>query len=78
MAITKSMNLREIVEKYPESAGIIFGEGLHCIGCHAAAFETLEQGCRAHGMAEEDIDALIKKLNDAVKNKKGGKNRVHD
>ncbi|MCK5594525.1 MAG: DUF1858 domain-containing protein, partial [Candidatus Aenigmarchaeota archaeon] len=40
--------------------------GLHCIGCFAASFETLEQGAAAHGM---DIKKLVEDLNAAVKKK---------
>jgi len=36
---------------------------MHCIGCPAAAMETLEEGCLAHGMDKKQIDNLIKKLN---------------
>jgi hybrid cluster-associated redox disulfide protein len=38
--------------------------GLHCIGCAAAHFEDLEQGCVAHGI---DADKIVKELNAAVK-----------
>ncbi|MCK4927909.1 MAG: DUF1858 domain-containing protein, partial [Candidatus Aenigmarchaeota archaeon] len=41
--------------------------GLHCIGCFAAAFETLEQGAMAHGL---DIDKLLKDLNISLEKKK--------
>jgi hybrid cluster-associated redox disulfide protein len=41
--------------------------GMHCLGCAAAHFETLEQGCGAHGI---DVDELVKDLNAAVKAKK--------
>ena len=42
---------------------VLFENGIMCMGCHAAPFETLEQGCKAHGMNKKEIDELIKKLN---------------
>ena len=57
------MTFYEILEKYPESADILFESGLHCIGCGAAMYETLEQGCLAHGMDKKQIEELIKKIN---------------
>lgn len=66
MHITKDMPLNDIFIKYPETVPVFQGHGLHCIGCFAASFETLEQGAAAHGM---DIDKLVKDLNDSVKKK---------
>jgi hybrid cluster-associated redox disulfide protein len=65
--ITEEMTFAEILEKHPESANILFENGLHCIGCGMAMYETLEQGCLAHGFSKKQIDNLIKKLNQKVK-----------
>ena len=65
--ITRDMAFSELLQKYPQAAPIMMKHGLHCIGCHAAAFETVEQGCTAHGMKEEDIEKLLKEMNKAVK-----------
>lgn len=64
--ITKDIGITELVQKHPESIPIMVEAGLHCIGCMAAQFETLEQGCAAHGI---DTDELIKKINEAIKEK---------
>jgi hybrid cluster-associated redox disulfide protein len=34
--------------------------GLHCVGCHVSAFESIEEGAMAHGI---DVDALVADLN---------------
>jgi hybrid cluster-associated redox disulfide protein len=65
--IKKTMGIREIVEKYPESIGVLASHGFHCLGCIAAQFETLEQGAQAHGI---DPDKLVEEMNKAVKEKK--------
>ncbi len=67
--IKKEMSFSEVLEKCPETAPIMMKHGLHCIGCHVAAFETIEQGCMAHGMKEEYIKKMIKEMNEAVKKK---------
>ncbi|RLI96256.1 MAG: disulfide oxidoreductase [Candidatus Aenigmatarchaeota archaeon] len=64
--ITKDMALRELVVKYPQAAEIMMKSGLHCIGCHMAAMETVEQGAKAHGMSDRDIEKMIKEMNEAV------------
>ncbi len=65
--ITKKTIFAEILENHPESANILFESGLHCIGCGMAMYETLEQGCLAHGMNKKEIDDLIKKINKKIK-----------
>jgi len=64
--INKDMTFAELMEKHPEAAGELFAQGMHCVGCGAAAFETIEQGAMAHGINPEK---LIKKLNKGAKKK---------
>ena len=67
MKITKKTNLQKLIKKYPEAAEILVKDyNLHCVGCMAAAFETLEQGAKAHGMSGEKIEEMIKHLNKKV------------
>lgn len=61
--ITKKTKLSEILKVKPEVAGIFFEAGMGCCGCPMAMQETLEQGCKAHGMSDKDIGKLIDKLN---------------
>lgn len=72
--ITKGMTLGEIITKYPEVVDIMMKRGLHCVGCHVAAYETLEQGAKAHGMSDKDVESMINEMNELVKNlKENGK-----
>ncbi|RLJ03277.1 MAG: disulfide oxidoreductase [Candidatus Aenigmatarchaeota archaeon] len=64
MKIKKDMSIGEIVARWPETVEVFFRNGLHCVGCHIASFETLEDGARAHGI---DLKKLLKELNEAVK-----------
>lgn len=65
--ITKEMPIGEIVKKHPETVEVFMKNGLHCIGCAAAHFENLAQGCEAHGL---DTGKMVEELNKAVKEKK--------
>lgn len=58
--IEKTINITELVQKYPKAAMVLMQSGMGCLGCAAAQFETLEQGCVAHGI---NADALVKNLN---------------
>ena len=64
--ITKDMNFAEVLEKYPETARVLVEKGMHCVGCMAAHFETIEQGANAHKI---DVDELVKEMNKAIKKK---------
>ncbi|PIN69793.1 disulfide oxidoreductase [Candidatus Woesearchaeota archaeon CG11_big_fil_rev_8_21_14_0_20_43_8] len=58
--ITKDMLIADIVDKYPKSATMMRKMGLHCVSCHVASFETLEEGARGHGL---NADKIIEELN---------------
>ncbi|MBT4937254.1 DUF1858 domain-containing protein [Candidatus Peregrinibacteria bacterium] len=62
--ITKHMSIAEVVELYPSSIDVFLEYGLHCVGCGAAAWESVEDGAMGHGMSEELIDQLIEELNE--------------
>ncbi|MBW3022665.1 DUF1858 domain-containing protein [Candidatus Woesearchaeota archaeon] len=68
--ITKKTMIADVVRKHEKSAEIMFKYGLHCIGCHMSPNETLEQGCKAHGMSDEEIEQMIKEINASEKKKK--------
>ncbi len=65
--ISKEMTIAEILEGFPYQsqrlAQILTNAGLHCVGCGAATWETLEGGMLGHGKTEAEIDDLVDKLN---------------
>lgn len=61
--IKKTDTLGEIIEKYPEVAPVLASAGLHCIGCHVSSYESIEQGCLAHGMQPRDIEEMLENAN---------------
>jgi hybrid cluster-associated redox disulfide protein len=66
--ISKDTLIGELVYNHPEAAMLLIEEGVHCIGCGAANYETLEQGLLGHGKNEKEIDEIIKAMNDLVEN----------
>ncbi len=67
MKINRQMTIDDILSLYPNKAQKIAQEmtkaGLHCAGCHAATWETLEAGMLGHGMNEQAITYLEDKIN---------------
>lgn len=67
MTITKDMTIEKVVTEYPESMMVFMRHGLHCVGCHVSAFESIEEGAMAHGI---NVDALVADLNKVVSARK--------
>lgn len=69
--IHSQMTIEEILTKYPHKAQKLAQEltnaGLHCVGCQAATWETLEVGMLGHGFSEASIKKLLEKLNAILK-----------
>jgi len=64
--ISKDMLIGDIIKKYPVAIEIMLEHGIHCVGCHVATWETLEQGAQAHGV---DIHKLTTSINDKISSK---------
>lgn len=69
--ITRSMAIGEILKSFPDKSSILAEEmtkmGLHCVGCCASNWETLEEGMLGHGISDEAIDAFVERLNDLLR-----------
>lgn len=61
--ITEDMNIREVIEKYPNAVSVFSKYNMGCIGCIAASFESIKDIAAVHGI---DIKAFVKDLNEAI------------
>lgn len=65
--IHAQMTISNILGMFPDKAQRLSQEitnaGLHCIGCNAATWETLESGMLGHGKTLQEVDQLVAKLN---------------
>ncbi len=64
--ITKESNIAEIIYKYPEIIEVLLDYGLHCVGCAASSFDTLEAGAKAHGFTDKDIEEMVERANEVL------------
>lgn len=58
--ITKDMVIGDVVAAYPQTLEVFKKVGIHCIGCYASTFESIEEGANKHGI---DPDKLCKEVN---------------
>jgi iron-sulfur cluster assembly accessory protein len=69
--IHRQMTIEQILGMFPNKAQKLSQEitnaGLHCVGCHAATWETLEAGMYGHGKKDEEIERLLSRLNKLLK-----------
>lgn len=77
--IHRFMTIEEILSYFPNKAQKLAQEitnaGLHCIGCQAATWETLEGGMMGHGKSEAEVQRLLDRLN-ALLDEEGDPNTV--
>ena len=64
--ITEDMNIKEVIEKYPETISIFAKYNMGCIGCMAATFEKIQDIAKVHGI---DVKTFVKDLNEAIQSK---------
>lgn len=67
--IERGMRVSDILALLPHAGPLIAQYGLSCFGCSANTTESLEEGCRSHGMPEAEIDDLITDLNELLKHR---------
>ena len=61
--ITEDMNIKEVLEKYPQVVPVFAKYNMGCIGCIAASFEKLSDIAAVHGV---DVKIFVKELNAVI------------
>jgi len=72
--ITKDMLLGDVVARYPQAAEVMLEYGLHCVGCFANAYDTVEVGAKVHGMSDEEIEKMVHDVNQEINKTKKQEN----
>ena len=61
--ITKDTLIGELLAEHIETAPVLLGIGMHCLGCPSSQGETIGEAALVHGV---DADELVKALNDKI------------
>ena len=64
--ITKDTIILDVLKIDEGTAESFYEIGMHGLGCPSASGETIEEACAVHGV---DVDELIDKINDFIKDK---------
>lgn len=65
--IKKENIIYDVIMDFPKAAEIMLIYGLHCVGCSANQFETIEVGAKVHGMSDEEIKKMVREINAELK-----------
>ncbi|NLJ70718.1 MAG: DUF1858 domain-containing protein [Clostridiaceae bacterium] len=57
--INKDMLIGDILRIDIRLAPVFMSMGMHCLGCPASQFESVEQACAVHG---QDVDFIVETL----------------
>ena len=55
---TKTTKFNKLMQD-EKAVEILMKKGMHCFGCPFSQVETLEQGCKGHGL---NVDEVLKEL----------------
>ena len=59
MQVTKDMLSGELLQLDIDTAQILMGAGMHCVGCPSSQMESLEEACMVHGIPVEKLVSVI-------------------
>lgn len=65
--VNRTDNLGKVAQEHPEAAKVMLDYGLHCVGCFANQFDSVEVGAKLHGMSDQEIEEMLQEINRSVK-----------
>lgn len=64
--VSKETLIGELLQIDQDIAPILFGIGMHCLGCPASQMESLEEAAMVHGINPDD---LVEEINNFLESK---------
>lgn len=59
MQVTKDTLIGELLRMDINTAHLLMGAGMHCVGCPSSQGESLEEACMVHGINCEQLVNII-------------------
>ena len=66
VGVTKDSNLGMLIFEHPEVAEVLLDYGLHCVGCAASGFDSVEAGAKIHGYDDKEIQEMLSRVNEVI------------
>lgn len=61
--VTEKTLVGELVDNYPETAEVLYGIGMYCLGCPASQGDSVKDACEIHGV---DPSIVVHALNEKI------------
>lgn len=65
--IEKNIEIADLVSHFPKSINFLSEKGIKCIACGEPIWGTLEEAAFEKGFKTEQIEEVVKELNELVK-----------
>lgn len=62
-AITREIEIEDLVRELPESVGYLMDKGIRCLRCGEPIWGTLESASKEKGFDENEINDFVTELN---------------
>ncbi|MBN1300508.1 MAG: DUF1858 domain-containing protein [Melioribacteraceae bacterium] len=62
MEITRSVEIEDLVNTYPESVSFLSDKGIRCLRCGEPIWGTLEEAAKEKGFTDKKIDTVVDEL----------------
>lgn len=63
MAVTKDIQIEELVKRIPGSVRYLSRQGIRCVRCGEPIWGTLEEAAKEKGFSDADIARFVAELN---------------
>ena len=61
----KDLSVSEIMKRWPAAMRLFIDRRLLCVGCPIACFHSIDEACRAHGIATEAFLLALQQIENA-------------
>jgi methionine synthase II (cobalamin-independent) len=65
--IHKNIHIEDLIEDYPKAVKYLADKGIRCIKCGEPIWGTLEEACLEKGFSQDNIQQVVKELNELHK-----------
>ena len=62
-AITREIEIEDLVRELPESVGYLMDKGIRCLRCGEPIWGTLESASKEKGFSDGEINEFVTELN---------------
>ena len=59
--LTPSLTIERLLEHWPQTAAVLVGRRMNCVGCEMNRFETIADAAAAYGVSTHDLIGALRR-----------------